>query len=100
MITTPVKQWRRQKNVASLIGKEGKLLQWTIIRTPAKSFAKESPYPVIIVEMEDKKRMIGQLVDWEEKDLIPNRNVIAVLRRLPIENNEDIISYHIKFKPV
>ncbi|HSW88456.1 MAG TPA: OB-fold domain-containing protein [Candidatus Saccharimonadales bacterium] len=107
MITTPVKQWRRQKEVASLIGKEGKLLQWTIIRTPSKSFAKESPYPVVIVELEDlpagrqaKKRMIGQLVDWEEKDLVPNRKVIAVLRRLPIENKEDIISYHIKFKPV
>ena len=100
MITTPVKQWRRQKNVTSLIGKKGKILQWTIIRTPAKSFGKEAPYPVVIVEMEDKKRMIGQLVDWEEKDLKKNKKVIAVLRRLPVENNENIISYHIKFKPI
>lgn len=107
MITTPVKQWRRQKAISALIGKPGKILQWTIIRTPAKSFGKESPYPVVIVEMEDlpgdrqvKKRMIGQLVDWEEKDLKTNRKVMAVLRKLPIENKETIIAYHIKFKPV
>lgn len=100
MITTPVKQWRRQKHVSSLIGKTGKILQWTIIRTPAKSFGKAAPYPIIIVEMENNKRMIGQLVDWEEKDLQQNKKVIAVLRRLPAENNENIISYLIKFKPI
>src|SRR5579859_481062 len=99
MITTPVKQWRRQKDVASFIGKTGKILHWTIIRTPAKSFMKEAPYPVVIIEMDDKKRMIGQLVDWEAKDLVYDRKVIAILRRLPTENQEHIISYHIKFKP-
>lgn len=99
MITTPVKQWRRQKHVASLIGKKGRILQWTIIRTPAKFFGKEAPYPVVIVEMDNNKKMIGQLVDWEEKDLVKDKKVVAVLRRLPVENNENIISYHIKFKP-
>lgn len=99
MITTPVKQWRRQKDVASVIGKTGKLLHWTIIRTPAKSFGKEAPYPVVIVEMEGKKRMIGQLVDWEQKDLATNKTVIAVLRRLRTDDTEGIISYTIKFKP-
>ena len=38
MITSPVKLWRRQKSASSLIGKKGKILHWTIIRVPAKSF--------------------------------------------------------------
>ena len=107
MITTPVKQWRRQKGVAELIGKTGVIMQWTIIRTPAKLFVKEAPYPVVIVEMETlpagrqvKKRMIGQLVDWEAKDLQKNQKVIAVLRRLQTEDKEGIIAYTIKFKAV
>jgi len=69
MKITPVKLWRRQKHVASLIGKTGTLLQWTVIRVPAKTFVKEAPYPVAIVKMDNNEKMIGQLVDWQLSDL-------------------------------
>jgi len=100
MITTPVKQWRRQKKVATLIGKEGVLVQWTIIRTPPKAFAKEAPYPVVIVQLDSGEKMIGQLVDWQPDDLSTGKRVIAVLRRVYPNDTESIISYTIKFKPV
>ena len=99
MITTPVKLWRRQKNVAELIGITGKILHWTIIRVPAKTFMNEAPYPVVIVELSNKQRMIGQLVDWENADLKKGRKVIAVLRKLFTADPESIIAYTIKFKP-
>ncbi len=99
MITTPVKLWRRQEKVGGIIGKTGKILHWTIIRVPAKAFSKEAPYPVVIVELESKKRMIGQLVDWEEKDLKKGKSVVAVIRKSYPVDRESIISYHIKFKP-
>lgn len=100
MVTSPVKLWRRQKNTSALIGKKGKILQWTIIRVPAKSFMDQAPYPVVIVEMQNGENMIGQLVDWQEKDLVVGKEVISVLRRLRTEEKEDIIYYHIKFKPL
>ncbi|MDO8621458.1 MAG: OB-fold domain-containing protein [Candidatus Levybacteria bacterium] len=100
MITSPVKLWRRQKNTSALIGKKGKILQWTIIRVPAKSFIDQAPYPVVIVKMQNGENMIGQLVDWQEKDLIVGKDVIAVLRRLRTEGKEDVIYYNIKFKPL
>ena len=100
MITTPVKLWRRQKKVASLIGKKGVILQWTIIRTPTKVFLKEAPYPVVIVQFADEKKTIGQLVDWQEEDLVKGRKVVAVLRKLFPENAESVIPYAIKFKPI
>ena len=100
MITTPVKLWRRQKNVTSLIGKRGKILQWTLIRIPPKSFMDQAPYPVVIVKMQNGENMIGQLVDWQEKDLIIGKEVVSVLRRLRTEEREDIIYYNIKFKPL
>lgn len=100
MVTSPVKLWRRQKNTATLIGKKGKILQWTIIRVPAKSFMDQAPYPVVIVKMQNGENMIGQLVDWQQKDLIIGKDVIAVLRRLRTEGKDDIIYYNIKFKPL
>lgn len=100
MTTSPVKLWRRQKNTAALIGKKGKILQWTMIRVPAKSFMDQAPYPVVIVRMQNGENMIGQLVDWQEKDLTIGKEVTSVLRRLRTGEKEDIIYYHIKFKPL
>ncbi len=100
MVTSPVKLWRRQKNTASLIGKKGKILQWTIIRIPAKSFMDQAPYPVVIVKMQNGENMIGQLVDWQQKDLVVGKDVVAVLRRLRTEDKDDIIYYNIKFRPL
>ncbi len=99
MKTTPVKIWRRQKKVASLIGARGEMLLWTIIRVPEKSFVNEAPYPVVIVRLENGKKMIGQLVDWEQKDLKEGGKVVAVLRKTTPENSESVIPYAIKFKP-
>lgn len=100
MNISPVKLWRRQKNVGSLIGQRGKILQWTIIRVPAKSFVDQAPYPVVIVKIQNGENMIGQLVDWQKQDLAVGRKVVCVLRRLRTEGKEDIIYYHIKFKPL
>ena len=100
MTTSPVKLWRRHKNVSTLIGKKGKILLWTIIRIPAKSFMDQAPYPVVIVKMQSGENMIGQLVDWQEKDLMTGRDVVSVLRRLRTEEKEDVIYYNIKFKPL
>ena len=99
MITTPVKLWRRQKNAASLIGLKGKILNWTIIRIPSKSFMTEAPYPVVIVELESKEKMVGQLVDWKTSDLRKGKKVVAVLRKSFSADKEGIIGYNIKFKP-
>lgn len=99
-MTSPVKLWRRQKNTAALIGKKGEILQWTMIRVPAKSFMDQAPYPVVIVKMQNGENMIGQLVDWQKKDLKVGKEVVSVLRRLRTELKEDVIYYNIKFKPL
>jgi uncharacterized OB-fold protein len=100
MHISPVKLWRRQKTIRQLIGTKGKLLHWTIIRVPSKSFANQAPYPVGIVELSSGERMIGQLVDWQKEDLEKGHEVIAVLRKHNVEDKEGIIPYVIKFKPV
>jgi len=100
MTTSPVKLWRRQKDTVALIGKTGKIILWTIIRVPAKSFTDQAPYPVVIVKMDNGKKIVGQLVDWQKENLVAGQKVQAVLRRLKTEGKEDAIYYHIKFRPL
>lgn len=101
MKITPVKLWRRQKQVSSQIGKKGKIIAWTIIRIPAKEFTSQAPYPVVIVALESKEKMTLQLVDWTMADLKIGREIITVLRRLFTEDGGDgIIHYVIKCKPL
>lgn len=100
MITTPVKLWRRQEEVRKLLGKKGEIVQWTIVRTPPKSFVQEAPYPVVLVKFANGEKMVGQLVDSDTADLVKGRKVVAVLRKLYPETEESVISYVIKFRPL
>lgn len=100
MNITPVKLWRRQKETASLIGKKGKILLWSIIRIPTSAFMSQAPYPIVIVELENKKRIIGQLVDWQEEDLTAGRAVEIVLRRTHTQDSESVIHYTTKIRPL
>jgi uncharacterized OB-fold protein len=100
MMITPVKLWRRQDTTANLIGKVGEIILWSIVRVPAQSFAHQTPFPIVIVKLETGEYNIGQLVDWEEKDLIQGKKVEAVLRRTYTPDAESIIVYNIKFKPL
>lgn len=97
---SPVKIWRHQKEIASFLGKEGKIISWTLIRVPPAGFEREAPYPVVLVELEKGARKIGQLVDWQDKDLMTGRKVRAVYRRAKQPDPEGIIPYGIKFKPI
>ncbi|MFH0863767.1 MAG: OB-fold domain-containing protein [Candidatus Gottesmanbacteria bacterium] len=97
---SPVKIWRHQKKVASLLGNKGKIISWTLIRVPPAGYEQEAPYPVVLVELKDKKRFIGQLVDWQEKNLKLGQPVVVVYRRIRKPDSESVIPYGIKFKPI
>lgn len=100
MTISPVKVWRRQKKISSLLGKEGRIVTHSLIRVAPKSFIAQAPYPAVIVKLDNGESMIGQLVDFEKEDVRIGRKVIAVFRRVGIENNDDVIPYVIKFKPL
>ena len=98
-MTTPVKIHRRQKELTTSIGRKGKIEVWTIVRVAAKLFNHQAPYPIVIVKHDNGEKSIGQLVDWQEKDLKAGQEVVAVLRRSGTEDKEGVINYTIKFRP-
>jgi len=97
---SPVKIWRRQKEKRLILGKMGKIISWTKIYVAPKDFKNIAPYPVVLVELEDKKRFVGQLVDYDEKNLKIGQRVKAVLRKTRNVGQEEVIPYGIKFKPI
>lgn len=97
---SPVKIWRRQKEIRKILGKKGKILTWTKIQAPGSDFKKYAPYPVVLVKLENKEKAYGQLVDWEKEDLKIGKKVVSVLRKVREPSKEGIIAYGVKFKPL
>lgn len=97
---SPVKIWRNQKKIASLIGKKGSIVSWTIVRVPPADFASLAPYPVVFMACDDKSNMIVQLVDWEETHLAVGQRVETVIRRVTPASDDGVIPYGIKAIPI
>lgn len=97
---SPIKIWRRQKEIRKILGKKGKVLVWTKIYTAASDFKKYAPYPVVLVELENKEKIYGQLVDYKNEDLKIGIEVISVLRKVREPSLEGVIAYGVKFKPL
>lgn len=99
-MVSPVKIWRRQKRIRELLGKKGKVIAWTKIYVAGTDFNQQTPYFVVLVEFENGKRALGQLVDFEEKEIKTGMRVISVLRKVRKVGSEDVIAYGIKFKKI
>jgi hypothetical protein len=97
---SPVKIWRRQKQISRLLGKRGTVITWTKITVASQEFKKFAPFPVVIVKLSNGNKAVGQLVDYKEADLKIGTKVIAVLRKTKEGEREDVIAYGIKFKPL
>lgn len=97
---SPVKVWRRQKEIREVLGKTGTVITWTRIMVAGSDFKKYAPYPVVLVELSDRSKAIGMLVDYTNIDLQIGRKVIAVLRKVREGSKEGIIAYGVKFKPL
>jgi len=97
---SPIKIWRRQKEIRKILGRKGKILVWTKIYTPGSDFKKYAPYPVVLVELESKEKIYGQLVDYKDADLKTGSEVISILRKVRSSTDEGVIAYGVKFKPL
>ncbi len=83
-----------------MLGSEGRIVSWTIIRVPPTGFSSLAPYPVVIVDLVGDGRITAQLVDWNEGDLAFGAKVKVVLRRTSEPSTEGIIPYGIKVTPL
>lgn len=97
---SPVKVWRNQKYVARMIGKKGIIISWTMIRVPPADFGYQAPYPVVLVKLDDGESITVQMVDFREEELMAGQKVLTVVRRTIQSEEDGVIPYGIKVKPV
>jgi len=97
---SPVKIWRNQKKIRSLLNKNGEILSFTKVYVPPAGFEAQAPYVVAVAKLDDKTRIIAQLVEWEDQDLKIGKKVHTILRRTKDPGIEGIIPYGIKLKPL
>ena len=96
---SPVKVWRRQNQDKLMLGLVGHIESWTTIFVAPPKFQHNTPYTVALVKLEDGSMVYGQLVDHGEKIEI-GQKVKSVLRTNGSVEDEDLIEYGVKFKPL
>jgi len=96
---SPVKLWRRQKITRKELGQRGRVFSWTKIYIAPKYFKAQTPYYLVLVELENKERLIGQLVDINKTNVCIGMKVISILRRLKRGGKEGVVVYGLKFRP-
>ncbi len=99
-MNSPVKIWRNQKYIASLVNKTGTIVSWTLVRVPPADFMDQAPYPVVLVKLDHGETIAAQLVDWKSEVLSIGKRVQTVIRRVTHPDPDGIIPYGIKVKPL
>lgn len=77
----------------------GKLLAYTVVRTPPEGFEAQSPYIIGIVELDDGTRILGQITDCYPEELKKGIRVEATFRKIREDDEDKIIAYCYKFRP-
>ena len=113
---SPVKVWRNQKKIASLVGKIGVVESFTIVYVSPVGFENQAPYPVALArfgkvptqrsgsrtpDVSDRdvgEKITAQIVDCDIKEVAIGRPVEVVLRRVKHSDREGVIPYGAKFK--
>ncbi len=97
---SPVKIWRRQKEIRENLGKRGVILTWTNIVVAGVEFKTYAPYPVALVKLDDGTKMFGQIVDATPAEIKIGQKVAVTLRKARKTDSEGVIAYGLKLKLV
>ncbi|HEV51231.1 MAG TPA: Zn-ribbon domain-containing OB-fold protein [Thermoprotei archaeon] len=79
--------------------RKGKVVSFSLLRSPPKGFEAYVPYYVVVVELENGVRVLGTLTDvfGEVKE---GMEVEAVFRKISEDGEEGLIYYGTKFRPI
>jgi hypothetical protein len=78
----------------------GKVVTYTVIRTPSDEFSGEAPFAVGVVEMDDGARLTTQLADVAFEEIKIGMPVQMEFRRQSTEGEAGVIHYGHKAVPI
>jgi uncharacterized OB-fold protein len=79
---------------------KGKLLSFTVVRSPPRGFEKTMPFVLGIIELEDGTKLTTQITDVLPGEVAIGMPVEAVFRKISEDGDAGIIQYAIKFRPI
>ncbi|AHL23331.1 Zn-ribbon domain-containing OB-fold protein [Thermococcus nautili] len=79
---------------------KGKVLTWTIVRNPPSGFEYYKPYPLALVQLEEGPVVLAQLTDVDPEEIHEGMEVEVVTRKVREFEEDGIILYGYKFRPV
>jgi len=77
----------------------GKVLTYTVIRTPSAMFKDIGPYALAIAELTDGTRVMAQMTDCDIEKVKIGMEVRVEFRKIQQEGDHGVISYGYKFVP-
>jgi uncharacterized OB-fold protein len=99
MKISPVVVWRKNDWRKEFLGKKGKLISWSVVRSAPVGMEKAGEYVVGIVKV-GKKKVVRQIVDVEWSELKEGMSLVGKLRQIVCVDKEESILYGVKFGKV
>ena len=78
----------------------GRLLSYTIVRSPPGDHRLDTPTLVGLVELDNGVRLVAELTDVLPEELPRVKRVEAVIRRVGEQGDTGVIAYAVKFRPL
>lgn len=100
MVHSPVKVWRKQKEVNRWLGKRGKIISFSKIHVPPMGFGNQAPYYIALIKFADGTSKMGQMVEITDSEMKTGLEVEGIIRRVREVDEEGVIPYGIKYKPL
>lgn len=79
---------------------KGKIYSYTTIYSPPSGFEDQVPYTIAIIELDEGARVLGQIVDVDDKKLKIGARVEQAFRIIQRDDPEGLIHYGFKFRLV
>jgi uncharacterized OB-fold protein len=89
---------RKGKLVAKEMPRTGKIVSYTKVYVGPSGFDMEAPYFIAIIELDNKVKLLAQVVDSPEDKIDIGAKVQKIFRKLADNDEEGAIAYGYKFK--
>ncbi len=91
---------RKGKLADEAMPRTGKIVSWTQCFSGPTGFEHETPYFIAIIELDNRARLLSQIVDSDEKKVKTGARVKKVFRKINDSDKAGPIAYGYKFKIV
>ena len=91
---------RKGKLVKKRFSGNGKIYSFTKVYTPPTGLELDAPYHLAIIELSEGPKILGQIVESDDKKVKIGAQVKMVFRKMKEDGNAGLIHYGYKFKVI